>query len=88
MVKAPQRQTVYADYLYLKMDELLDRVGGFTLDDLALSAGLKITGNMRRRVQHCVVAGTLEVHPVLKGVKGSVNVYSRPEVKHEGSEPF
>lgn len=78
MVKVPQRQTVYADYLYRKMDELLDRVGGFTLEELARHAGLKVTGNMRRRIQHCVVAGTLDAVPAVHGEKGTVTVYFRP----------
>jgi len=78
MVKLPQKQTTYADYLYAKMEELLNRGGAFTLNQLSEFAGLKVTGNMRRRVQHCVVAGTLEVHPVLVGERGSVNLYSKP----------
>ena len=88
MVKVPQRQTAYADYLYQKMDELLDRVGGFTIEDLAKSSGLKPTGNMRRRVQHCVAAGTLAVNIALRGDKGHINVYFRPGTIPEGDNPF
>jgi len=61
MVKLPQKQTTYADYLYSKMEQLLIERGGFTMQQLADFAGLKVTGNMRRRVQHCVVVGTLAV---------------------------
>lgn len=88
MVKVPVHQTVYADYLYAKMEALLDRAGVFSLRDLADFAGLKVTGNMRRRVQHCVVAGTLEVRPALVGERGSQNVYFRPGKEPQQELPF
>jgi len=85
MVKLPQKQTTYADYLYAKMDELLKREGGFTIMRLSEFAGLKVTGNMRRRVQHCVVAGTLAMQPALLPGGGSCNLFFRisPEDKKE-----
>lgn len=87
MVKVPQQQTVYADYLYLKIEELLNRVGQFTLKELANYAGLKVTGNMRRRVQHCVVAGTLSVTPVYMQERGSANLYYRPREEKAEEDP-
>jgi len=86
MVKIPQRQTVYADYLYQKVDELLQKGRGFTLPELANFSGLKITGNMRRRIQHSVVTGKLKVEPVLQGNKGSINHYDYPPIETEGFE--
>lgn len=80
MVKLPVKQTVYADFLYNQVEQLLNREGGFTLARLSEVSGLRITGNMRRRLQHCVVAGTLEARPAWKGGDGRCPmVYSRTE---------
>lgn len=88
MVKLPQKQTTYADYLYAKVEELLSRGGGFTVMDLSSYAGLSVTGNMRRRLQHCVVAGTLAVMPVYKPGRGSMNLYYRPDTTKKQEHPF
>jgi len=79
MVKLPKKQTTYADYLYAKVEELLDREGQFTVQTLADFAGLKVTGNMRRRLQHCVVAGTLRINfTSMAHNNSSAIVYAKP----------
>jgi len=76
MSREPKNQTAYADYLYSKVDEFfaLGR-GGFTIKEIADFAGLKPTGNLRRRINHCVASGKLRVVPVLIEPKGSCNVF-------------
>jgi len=76
MSKEPKNQTAYAAYLYAKIDAwfALGR-GGFTIKQMAEFSGLKPTGNFRRRINHCVLKGTLEMHTALIEPKGSCNVY-------------
>jgi len=88
MVKLPQKQTTYADYLYYNIDKLLESRGGFTMQQLADFAGLKVTGNMRRRVQHCVVAGTLAVGTYFSGGKAKGNVFYKPDEIENQEVPF
>lgn len=81
MVKVPQRQTTYADYLYRCVEELIGREGQFTIQTLADYAGLKPTGNMRRRLQHCVEVGTLRINfTSMAHNKGSAIIYAKPFV--------
>ena len=78
MVNPPKKQSAYADYLYSKVEEILKRQGGaFTLKELSHYAGLKITPNMRRRINHIVASGLLEVHPVVQTYGGSCNMFCR-----------
>jgi len=88
MVKVPTRQTTYASYLYSKAEELCKREGGFTITRLSEFTGLKPTGNMRRRIQHSVEAGTLVLEVVPAGENGSQNLYSLPQPKFNGDIPF
>jgi len=63
VLKPPVKQSVYADYLYRKVDQWLTEKGrGFTVQEIAQYAGLTVTHNLRTRLTHAVAAGTLDVH--------------------------
>jgi len=90
VVKIPVKQSAYSDYLYRKMFDLLKEQGGaFTLKELAAYSGLKVTGNMRRRINHYVVTGELMVKYTVASHGNSV-IYMWPaiETKFEEELPF
>ncbi len=80
MPKLPTMQTTYSDYLYRRVDDWFTFRGrAFTIQELAEFADLKVTGNMRRRLQHCVVAGTLncQIVPNYNGKRATL--FYRPQ---------
>lgn len=88
MVNVPSKNSTYSDYLYTCIDQLTSGGGAFTLKQLAEYAGLKITPSMRRRVRHCVFAGTLHSKSVLAGQRGSHIVYWKPTPVSNEEIPF
>lgn len=89
MSKEPVNQSAYSDYLYQKIDQYAEQVGhGFTVYDIAAFAGLKVTGNLRRRINHCVATGKLHVRPHTYTEHGYCNLYVIPSQLQEGDLPF
>jgi len=79
MVNRPTTQSTYADFVYTQI-ELLYQQGKteFTVKELAEFAGLKVTHNLRRRLQHAVEAGTLGCFYAIGEKRGSHLVYYKP----------
>lgn len=89
MSKEPVKQSAYSDYLYHMIDKWFEQVGHmFTLEDIADFCKIKVTGNMRRRINHCVATGKLRVSPMMETERGRRNVYYRPSESAEGEFPF
>jgi len=90
VVKIPVKQSAYSDYLYRQMFDLLKKQGGaFTLKELSAHSGLKVTCNMRRRINHYVATGELAIN-YASSAHGNSMVYMWPviETEFEEEEPF
>lgn len=88
MPNPPKKSSAYAEFLYKQIDDYFLKQGSaFTLDELALFCGLKVTTNMRRRVRHAVAEGRLVVQTAYMGRSSHGFVYSLP-MQENGSIPF
>jgi len=88
MPNPPKKSSAYAEYLYKQIDDYFLKQGSaFTLEELALFCGLKITTNMRRRVRHAVAEGRLVVQTAYMGRSSRGFVYSLP-MTEDGGIPF
>jgi len=89
MSKEPTKQSAYADFIYNEIERyFLEQGSAFTIKEISDFMGLKVTGNLRRRINHCVAKGTLSVTTALMGRKGRGNVFYRPTEKQMEGFPF
>jgi hypothetical protein len=90
MNRPPIKQSAYADYVYNKIDEYFQQMGwAFTVGEFAEFAGLPITGNLRRRLNHAVAVGKLEIRTRYGMDKGRGYLYCMPNTPEvEGEIPF
>lgn len=60
MLNVPVKSSAYADHLYNKIDDWFRQQGrGFTVQEIAAFAGMKVTHNLRTRLNHSVATKRL-----------------------------
>lgn len=85
--KAPQRVTVYAEYVFSNIPTILGAgQGDYDMKGLAAACGLKATHNFKRRVMQLVDQGHIKMTPVFDANGGLTALFSLPEVDNQENQ--